>query len=84
LAASGFYISIIDKAMNRRKEINKGPAAPERRRGELDAQELLDVALEMGGPLEEPDIHALSNACDVPLGALSLDDELPPVSASSP
>jgi hypothetical protein len=84
LATSGFYISIIDKAMNRRKEINEGPAAAERRRGELDAQELLDAALEMGGPLEVPDVHALAKACDVPLGALSLGDELPLVSASSP
>jgi hypothetical protein len=70
--------------MNRRKELNEGPAAPERRRGELDAQELLDVALEMGGPLEEPDVQALASACDVPLGALSLEDELASVSASSP
>jgi hypothetical protein len=70
--------------MSQRKDINEGPAVPERRRGELVADDLLAIVVEDGGTLQVPDVQALAMACDVPLAALGLGEELPVVSVSSP
>jgi hypothetical protein len=50
------YISIVDRAMLRRKEINEGSSLPVRHRGELDANDLLAVAMEDGHPLPREDV----------------------------
>jgi hypothetical protein len=60
------FVSIVDKAKLRKKEINEGPSMPSRRRGELVAEDLLAVALEDGRPLHPGDAAALAEACDIP------------------
>jgi hypothetical protein len=45
------FISIVDKAILRKKDLNEGPSDTQRRRGELSADDLFEVAAEDDLPL---------------------------------
>jgi hypothetical protein len=75
------FISIIDKAIMRKKGLNEGTSEPPKRHGELCADELLAVAVEDGRPLLPGDAQDLARACDIPEAALGLPAVL---SASDP
>jgi hypothetical protein len=78
---SQLYVSIVDKAIQRKKKINEGSQISQHRQGELDANDLLAVALEDGRPLPTGDVHALAVSCDIPVSAL--DSEASPSSSHS-
>jgi hypothetical protein len=67
------FVSIIDKAMLRKKAINEGSAMPPARRGELSADDLLAVAAEDDAPMPIDDVQQLAQACDIQLSALNLE-----------
>jgi hypothetical protein len=54
----------------------------QRRRGELDADDLLVVALEDNRPFPSDDVLVLAMACDIPASAL--DTKASMLSSSSP
>jgi hypothetical protein len=71
--AQARYVSIIDRAIARKKELVDGATTESsRRRGELSADDLLAVAVEEGRVMEEQDITALAEACDIPCADLRL------------
>jgi hypothetical protein len=76
------YVSIIDKAKQRKKALNEGSGTPCTRRGELSVEDLLAVALEEARPLPEEDVCALASACDLPSSDLGLGVALPSTAAS--
>jgi hypothetical protein len=80
------YLSIVDRAVLRRKELDEGKpaAAPSCRRGELPSEDLVQVAVEDGQPLLDADVEALAVACDIPIAELALDTPLPASSSASP
>jgi hypothetical protein len=84
LLARDRFISIVDKAIARKKVLQEGPSAASRRHGELDADDLLAVAVDDKGPLLALDVEALAVACDIPCGALQAPAALAPVSGRSP
>jgi hypothetical protein len=71
-AAPKNFISIIDKAIMRKKGLNEGTSEPPKRQGELCAEDLLAVAVEDGRPLHPGDAQDLARACDIPEAALGL------------
>lgn len=79
LAGDKAYVSIVDKAVQRKKALNEGSSAPapKPRRGELLADDLLAIAVEDGAPLQSDDILALARACDLPTGSLGLGLAIP-------
>jgi hypothetical protein len=84
LAEPDLYVSIVDKAILRKQKLNDTQPQSTRspRRGELDADDLLAVAIEDGSPLPTRDIVVLAEACDLTASDLGLD--LFPSSAISP
>jgi hypothetical protein len=67
------YVSIIDRAIARKKELVDGAAAESsHRRGELSADDLLAVAVEEGREMDVQDITVLAKACDIPCEDLRL------------
>jgi hypothetical protein len=84
LAGDKAYVSIVDKAVQRKKALNEGSSqpAPNPRRGELFADDLLVVAVEDGGPLATEDVLALAKACDLPSSSLGLDRASPSLTGS--
>ncbi|KAK1631775.1 hypothetical protein QYE76_006090 [Lolium multiflorum] len=66
------FVSIIDKAVQRKKALNKASGSRPLRRGELVADDLLAVAVEDGKALAAGDVGALASACDLPLARLGL------------
>jgi hypothetical protein len=79
---SQLYVSILDKTIQRKKNINEGSMKMQRRRGELDADDLLAVALEDNHPFPSDDVLILAAACDIP--ALALDTKASMLSSGSP
>jgi hypothetical protein len=75
------FISIVDKAVLRKQKLNEGEAKPQRRRGELDAEDLLAVAVEDGRPLPPRDALVLAAACDNSPAALGLEPSALPLSS---
>jgi hypothetical protein len=76
------YVSIVDKAIARKKELFDGStAASSRRRGELVPDDLFAVAMEDGGPLADEDVEVLARACDISLGVAQ---DVPTVLPASP
>jgi hypothetical protein len=67
------FISIVDKAILRKKDLNEGPSALVRCHGELSADDLLAVAVEDGQPLQSGDALALAMACDIDSGSPGLE-----------
>jgi hypothetical protein len=76
------FVSIVDKAIMRKKGINEGTSQPPRRYGELVADDLQAVVVEEDHPLLLGDAAALAGACDIPVADLTL--ETSPSTASSP
>jgi hypothetical protein len=67
------YVSIIDRAIARKKDLLDNAAAEvSRRRGELSADDLLDVAVEDDREIAVEDIAVLAKACDIPCEDLCL------------
>jgi hypothetical protein len=66
---SANFISIVDKAVLRKKMLNEGSSTP-RRHGELVVEDLLAVALEDSEPMHPGDVAALAVACDIELAEL--------------
>jgi hypothetical protein len=84
LADPDNYVSIVDKAILRKQKLNESQASHHRssRRGELDADDLLAVAVEDGCPMPPRDVLSLAMACDI--SAADLDLEIPSSPAGSP
>jgi hypothetical protein len=72
LAGDKTFVSIVDKAVQRKKALNEASGSRQPRRGELVAEDLLAVAIKEGKPLVDGDVRALAKACDLPMGRLSL------------
>jgi hypothetical protein len=72
-AKDDMFLSIVDRAVLRKKALNEGTAEPPRRRGELSADDLLAVAVDEGVPLVPDDVHALATACDISASELGFD-----------
>jgi hypothetical protein len=70
VADSGKYISIVDKAMLRKKELNEGLPEQSLRLGELNVDDLLAVALDDGQVLPPAAVEVLALACDIDTAAL--------------
>jgi hypothetical protein len=61
------YISIVDRAMQRKKELREGDGSkPPPRKGELPADELIVLAMEENSPLPDRDVLSLAATCDIP------------------
>jgi hypothetical protein len=68
---SGKYVSVIDKAMLRKKVRMEGSgSSDDGRLGELPASDLIAVAVEDGDALPDRDVGVLAAACDIPLSEL--------------
>uniref|UniRef100_A0ACD5ZT50 Uncharacterized protein n=1 Tax=Avena sativa TaxID=4498 RepID=A0ACD5ZT50_AVESA len=52
------FVSIVDKGSMRKKDLMEGTAQPKGRKGELNAHDLLAVAVEAHGPLLDQDIQS--------------------------
>jgi hypothetical protein len=78
------FVSIVDKAIARKKDLKEGPSMASRRLGELNADDLLAVAVEDKRALLIHDVEALAVACDIPCGALLAPAAPSPVCGSSP
>ncbi|KAK1615444.1 hypothetical protein QYE76_020966 [Lolium multiflorum] len=83
-AKDGMFLSIVDRAVLRKKALHEGTAEPPRRRGELSADDLLAVAIDEGVPLVPEDVQALATACDIPASELGSDSVSAPSTAGSP
>jgi hypothetical protein len=66
------FISIVDKAILRKKDLNEGPSNTQRRRGELSVDDLFEVAAEDELPLPPGDVQVLAQACDIDIAALDI------------
>jgi hypothetical protein len=66
------FISIVDKAILHRKDLNEGPSDTQRRHGELSAHDLFAVAAEDGLPLPPGDVQVLAQACEIDIAALDI------------
>jgi hypothetical protein len=83
--ARGRYVSIIDRAIARKKELlGSSTAEASSRRGELLANDLFAVAIEDEGALPDKDVQVLAAACDVPCAELDLVQVGSPVPPTSP
>jgi hypothetical protein len=71
--AQARYVSIIDRAIARKKDLFDGATAESScRRGELSADDLLAVAVEEDREMAVEDIAVLATACDIPCEDLCL------------
>lgn len=71
--ARGRYVSIIDRAIARKKELlGSSTAEASSRRGELLADDLFAVAIEEDGALPDMDVQVLAAACDIDRAELDL------------
>jgi hypothetical protein len=83
--ARGRYVSIVERAIARKKDLLDGAsAAPSHRRGELSADDLLAVAIDEGREIPAKDITVLAQACDIPVADLELAPGSAVVTSPSP
>jgi hypothetical protein len=83
--AQGRYVSIVERAIARKKNLLDGAVAdPPRRRGELSTDDLLAVALDEGREVPARDIAVLAQACNIPVADLGIAPGSPMVTSPSP
>ncbi|KAK1660865.1 hypothetical protein QYE76_049024 [Lolium multiflorum] len=83
--AQGRYVSIVERAIARKRSLLDGAIAEtSRRQGELSADDLLAVAIDEGREIQAEDIAVLAQACDIPVADLQLAPGLSVVTSPFP
>uniref|UniRef100_A0ACD5TT34 Uncharacterized protein n=1 Tax=Avena sativa TaxID=4498 RepID=A0ACD5TT34_AVESA len=78
LAEQDRYISVVDKTVMRKQQLNEGSSKPTGRVGELNIDDLLTVTINDDHPLPDSDVHVLAAACDIAADELDNNSTLLP------